>query len=172
MKLHPHHILPLHNRRKLPSVLSNCRSRLHNRSPPRMRVIHKPTILHSSQQPRIRPNSLQRIPPHMRRLQLRPTIKSREALTQPPKVPQPLRPLRLSRPLKQPLQPNTNPQEPSHPSPHSPALRQSTPTPAAAESPENAQPPAARPSPPLAPQPDPASPESPRPNNSEPSRRW
>ena len=85
---------------------------MHHRSPPRVRVVNKPTILHPTQQPRILPHTLQRIPPHMRRLQLRAFIQSREALTHPRKVPQPSNSRSLGRSLKQPLQPNTNPQKP------------------------------------------------------------
>src|ERR1700722_1283382 len=113
MKLHTHHIVLLHYPGKRPSIFCNRSSCMHNRRPPRMGVIDKPTTLHPMEQPRIRPHPLDRNPPHMRRLQLRTLKQSRKPFTHPLKMSQPSNPRSLSRSLKQPLQPHTNPKKPS-----------------------------------------------------------
>ncbi len=83
-----------------------------NRRSPRVRVIHKAPSLNPLQQPRIRPNRLQRIPPHMRRLQLRALKLRRKPLTLPGKLTQALAVSGASvDPSYKPLQPNANPQE-------------------------------------------------------------
>src|SRR5580704_11773113 len=80
MKLHPHHILPLNHRRKRPTIFRHRSSPFYNRRAPRVSVVNKSAILHPAQQPRFLPHTLNRIPPHMWRLQLRLVKRGRKAL--------------------------------------------------------------------------------------------
>src|SRR5665213_1138012 len=111
MKLHSHHIPSLNSSRKSTTINRLRSSIRRQRSSPRMRVIHEAPRSNASEQPRITADLLQRVPAHMRRLQLMPLEHRREPLTLSSELPKTQRLRSFRRAFVQPLQPNADPEE-------------------------------------------------------------